>query len=180
MLIQRGEEIIKKTVDPGQSDDEAKKVGQLLKDRTKLSSLQSKKLVKCHLSLATVFFSGIPVMDELEESFKIAKSFDSEFKSKTRGQQKVSELYEKLCGIVSQEPTSRDVALVFALLLGSDVWENYAHPPTTPDPNAPTVSQFYKFCQTELRLPKKNLPKQLVDRLDKLQKDRFLVYFFSY
>ena len=36
-----------------------------------------------------------------------------------------------------------------------------------------SISKFYQFCTSELRTPKKELPRNLVEKLDKTAKDRF-------
>ena len=43
-----------------------------------------------------------------------------------------------------------------------------------PEPQADAhvkISKFYQFCTSELKTPKKELPKPLVERLDKVAKD---------
>lgn len=102
----------------------------------------------------------------LQEAVAILMQWEKEF------DEKLLDLKPDFVALVeaySAPPKSEDIAMVVACTVGSDMAFTFAE--MKPSDVVPKVGNFFTFCADQLRLLKKNLPKPLVDKMDKTAKD---------
>ena len=67
-----------------------------------------------------------------------------------------------------QEPKSATCAIIGSIMCGLELLCNPTHSGLE---RVASIAKYFAFCASDLRLPKKDLPKALTDRLDKSAKD---------
>ena len=72
---------------------------------------------------------------------------------------------------VEQHPQSPTVFKLAAYVMGADLCLTVLKSKAAPNELLGQISNFFKFCSSELHLPKKDLPKPIVDRLDRAAKE---------
>ena len=105
-------------------------------------------------------------MHKLQETAGIFAQWESEFDS---GLTFLKPEYNAMKEAAAEPPTAQDIAFTVANIVGADLLFSL---PKDPSQIVNRVSNFYIYCLDQLRIPKKNLPKPLSEKLDKFAKDR--------
>ena len=118
---------------------------------------------------------GAKSLHTLQEAVAILMQWEKEF------DQKLLDLKPDFLALVeahSAPPKSEDITMVVACTVGSDMAFTFAE--VNPTDIVPKVASFFTFCADKLRMMKKNIPKPLVDKLDKTAKDSDRFFFFRH
>ena len=115
-----------------------------------------------------IFFlaAGSQTLREFEDTLELVKTWSREdvFQSPD-----LAEVFANLQRTNAEEPSSSQVFPVIACIMGSELMFN---PEAAKADTHQQVSKYFQYCQGTLKIPKKDLPKFLVDKLDKIAKDR--------
>ncbi|CAE7772132.1 unnamed protein product [Symbiodinium sp. CCMP2456] len=106
---------------------------------------------------------------EYEETIDLVKTWAQE---SVFQQPDLAEMYLKLHECNDEEPKSVNLCPVIACVMGSELMFN---PEAVKADTHQQVSKFFQYCQSTLKLPKKDLPKMLVEKLEKIAKDRVVI-----
>ena len=115
---------------------------------------------------------GAKSLHTLQEAVAVLLQWEKEFDQKLLG---LKPDFLALVEAHSASPKSEDIAMVAACTVGSDMALTFAE--TKPSDIVPKVASFFTFCADQLHMLKKNIPKPLVDKMDKTAKDSDYFFF---
>ena len=112
--------------------------------------------------------TGAKILREFEETVDLVGSWAKEpvFENED-----LATVVGKLKASGAADPSSATLCPLVACIMGSELMFN---PEAMKADSHQQISKYFQYCQATLKIAKKDLPKFMVEKLDKMQKDRIV------